>query len=378
MTNLDQIGFILSNDKDWQNLVEKCQSIDSNIKNMQTRLTFTIGQMNKEIGNRHIIPAYQVEEEQNKEESPLPQQGESPRKKPVNLVKQAQVLAPVYSTISERFQICKFLGKGKFSDVYQAQDKQSKIIVALKVIPKATIQKYGMEKQLANEIKIQGYLDHPNILKLFGYFQEWSKVVLILEYATDGELFKLLKKQPKKRFSEQTVSGYIRQIIEGIGYMHSKNIIHRDIKPENILITHSLLKIADMGLSTYNPTNQVRQSFCGTVDYMSPEIAAGRDYDHTVDLWAIGILAFELCTGETPFYEKKKEDTMNKIIYSGFEFPNFISEECKNFVRALVQKDPKKRLSIFQIMQHSWIQKYEKESTIFNRDLLNSMVKLLK
>ena len=80
---------------------------------------------------------------------------------------------------------------------------------------------------------------------------------------------------------------------------------------------------------------------------MSPEIASGRDYDHTVDLWAIGILAFELCTGETPFYEKKKEDTMNKIIYGGFEFPSYISEECKNFVRALVQKDPKKRLSIF-------------------------------
>ncbi|CAD8137485.1 unnamed protein product [Paramecium octaurelia] len=378
MNNQDKIGFILSIDKDWQNIVEKCSSIDNNIKNMQTRLTFTIGQMNKEIGNRHIIPAFQVEEESIKEETRLPSQGESPLKKPTNLVKQAQILAPVYSTISERFQICKFLGKGKFSDVYQAQDKQTKVIVALKVIPKAILQKYGMEKQLSNEIKLQGYMDHPNILKLYGYFQEWSKVVLILEYATDGELFKLLKKQPKKKFTEQTVSGYIRQIIEGIGYMHSKNIIHRDIKPENILITHSLLKIADMGLSTYNPTNQVRQSFCGTVDYMSPEIAAGRDYDHTVDIWAIGILAYELCTGETPFYEKKKEDTMNKIIYSNFEFPNYLSEEFKTFVKILVQKDPKKRPSIYQIMQHQWIQKYEKESTIFNRDLLNSMVKLLK
>lgn len=101
-----------------------------------------------------------------------------------------------------------------------------------------------------------------------------------------------------------------------------------------------------MGLSTYNPANQVRQSFCGTVDYMSPEIASGRNYDHTVDIWAIGILAYELCTGDTPFYEKKKEDTMNRIIYSNFDFPPYCSEEIKSFVRSVVQKEPKKRLTI--------------------------------
>ncbi|CAD8061528.1 unnamed protein product [Paramecium sonneborni] len=156
MTNQDQIGFILSKDKEWQKLVEKCMSLDKNIKNMQTRLTFNIGQMNKEIGNRHIIPVFQVEEEQTKDDSPLPQQDESPIKKPINLIKQAQVLAPVYSTMSERFQICKFLGKGKFSEVYQVQDIQSKIIVALKVIPKAQYKNMEWKNswQMKQNIKI--------------------------------------------------------------------------------------------------------------------------------------------------------------------------------------------------------------------------------
>lgn len=79
---------------------------------------------------------------------------------------------------------------------------------------------------------------------------------------------------------------------------------------------------------------------------MSPEIASGKDYDHTVDIWAIGVLAYELCTGETPFYEKRKEDTMNKIIFSSFEFPSYLSDEFKSFVKAIIQKDPRKRLGI--------------------------------
>jgi serine/threonine protein kinase len=101
-----------------------------------------------------------------------------------------------------------------------------------------------------------------------------------------------------------------------------------------------------MGLSTYNPSNQVRQSFCGTVDYMSPEIASGKDYDHTVDLWSIGILAYELTTGDTPFYQQNKEDTMAKIVHGQLEFPGYLSEDLKIFVKAVVQKDPSKRLNI--------------------------------
>ncbi|CAK85234.1 unnamed protein product (macronuclear) [Paramecium tetraurelia] len=250
-------------------------------------------------------------------------------------LKQAELLSPKYQNISDRFQIGKFLGKGKFSDVFQAQEKTSKVLIALKVIQKTAISKYKIEDQLAHEIKIQSYLSHPNILKHYGVFQEQTKIVLILEYAPDGELYKLLKNS---------------QIVDLLKIKLEITLLKLDIKPEKILISLQFLKIADFGLATYSPESKPRQSFCGTIDYMCPEIASGQDYDHSVDLWSIGILAYELTIGTTPFYQSSKEDTMRKIIEGRVDFPKYVSNELQDFTKSCLRKILNKELD-----QSKWL-----------------------
>merc|ERR1711962_1989001 len=128
------------------------------------------------------------------------------------------------------FDIGRPLGKGKFGNVYLAREKKSKYIVALKVLFKSQLQKAQVEHQLRREIEIQSYLRHPNILRLFGYFYDESRVYLILEYAPQGELYRNLQKQEHGRFTEGEAALYIRQMADALSYCHSKEVIHRDIK----------------------------------------------------------------------------------------------------------------------------------------------------
>jgi serine/threonine protein kinase len=123
------------------------------------------------------------------------------------------------------------------------------------------------------EIEIQSHLKgHCNILQLYGFFHDKERVYLILEYAPGGEIYKILKKQPKSRFSEEAATSIIRQLCHGMSFMHEKGIIHRDIKPENLLLsTQDTVKVADFGWSVYAPSDR-RKTLCGTLDYLPPEM----------------------------------------------------------------------------------------------------------
>merc|ERR1719187_3020886 len=160
------------------------------------------------------------------------------------------------------FEIGRPLGKGKFGNVYLAREKKSKYIVALKVLFKSQLQKASVEHQLRREIEIQSHLRHNNVLRLFGYFYDETRVYLILEFAARGELYKSMQKQPKGRFDEARSSKYIRQMADALRYCHSKKVIHRDIKPENLLLDmKGDLKIADFGWSVHAPTSR-RATMC--------------------------------------------------------------------------------------------------------------------
>ncbi|KAG0624928.1 hypothetical protein M758_2G014900 [Ceratodon purpureus] len=132
------------------------------------------------------------------------------------------------------FDIGKPLGRGKFGNVYLAREKQSKYVVALKVLFKNQLQQSQVEHQLRREIEIQSHLRHPNILRLYGYFYDQARVYLILEYAAKGELYKEL--QRCKVFNEKRAATYIASLARALIYCHEKHVIHRDIKPENLLI----------------------------------------------------------------------------------------------------------------------------------------------
>ncbi|EGR33859.1 protein kinase domain protein [Ichthyophthirius multifiliis] len=252
----------------------------------------------------------------------------------------------------DNFQIGKCIGRGRFGNVYMARHKQSNMLVAIKQINKKNLSESCMERQLEQEIKIQMFSNHPNILKMYGFFHDETKVYLILEFACHFDIYKELKKETLKRFTEEKTANYIRQISEGLIYLHSHEIIHRDIKPENILNIHGVLKISDFGWSVYT-LQEKRMTFCGTLDYVSPEIVQGTDYDQKVDIWSIGILCYELLVGKPPFENKN-------IAQDFLEFPPFVSELARQFIQLLLVKEPILRISIEKVLNHPWIVKNTK------------------
>jgi serine/threonine protein kinase len=197
----------------------------------------------------------------------------------------------------ENFEIGKPIGRGKFGHVYLARESRSKFIVALKVLYKKQLMKLNAEHTLRREIEIQSHLRHPNICRLYGWFWDEKKIYLILEFATGGEVYQELTAQV---FSEPKAANYIYQVIQALKYLHSKKVIHRDIKPENLLNCMGTIKLSDFGWSTHSVENN-RKTFCGTLDYLPPEMVNKVSYDNSVDVWSVGILAFEFITGSPPF-----------------------------------------------------------------------------
>lgn len=259
------------------------------------------------------------------------------------------------------FEIGKPLGKGKFGNVYLAREKKSLYVVALKVIFKHQVQKAGCEHQLRREIEIQSHLRHPNILRLFGYFYDDSRVYMILEYAPKGELYNLLKQVGK--FDDQQAATYIYQLADALNYCHSKKVIHRDIKPENLLLGfYGELKIADFGWSVHAPSSR-RTTICGTLDYLPPEMIDDKPHDEKVDLWSLGVLSYELLVGKPPFETASYDGTYQKITRVEYTCPTSMSPDAVDLISKLLKKNPNDRLSLEGVMQHKWIKKYANKKT---------------
>ncbi|XP_014281934.1 aurora kinase C [Halyomorpha halys] len=255
----------------------------------------------------------------------------------------------------DNFEIGKALGKGKFGCVYVAREKKSRYVVALKVIFKSQVTQAKLEHQLRREIEIQAHLRHPNVLRLYGYFHDNSRVYIILEYAKMGELYKQLQEQPEKRFSEKRSAEIIKQLADALIYCHSKGVIHRDIKPENLLLSYNgQLKIADFGWAVHSP-NSRRATICGTLDYLPPEMVKNTNHDYTVDLWSTGVLCFELITGKPPFEAKTYEETYYNITHAIYQFPSFMSPLACDLIKKLLVLEPSRRLPLEDVMKHPWI-----------------------
>ncbi|EFJ47736.1 serine/threonine protein kinase [Volvox carteri f. nagariensis] len=253
------------------------------------------------------------------------------------------------------FEIGKPLGKGKFGNVYLAREKQSKFIVALKVLFKIQLQHSNVEHQLRREIEIQAHLRHPNILRLYGFFYDEEKVYLILEYAARGELYKELV--ACTHFDERRSASYILSLARALHYCHIHHVIHRDIKPENLLLgLGGELKISDFGWSVHAPSNR-RRTLCGTLDYLPPEMVEGKVHTTAVDNWSLGVLTYEFLFGGPPFEAPGHQDTYKRIVGVDLRFPDTpdVSDEAKAFIRKLLIKDASQRLPLTEVENDPWI-----------------------
>ncbi|CAD7942276.1 unnamed protein product [Amoebophrya sp. A25] len=254
------------------------------------------------------------------------------------------------------FEIGKHLGRGKFGSIYVARERFSQYVCALKVLQKKQLIKHCVEKQLQREIEIQSHLRHPNILRMYNWFHDSKRIYLILELAPGGELFDLLQK--RGRFSEARAAWYLSQMVHAIKYIHEKNVIHRDIKPENILLgLRDTLKMSDFGWSVHlGAPHQKRTTFCGTLDYLPPEMVNETSYTKDIDTWALGILLYEFINGRAPFESRDAQETYRKIKYRPPEFMPDISKDAKDLINSMLEKDPKKRLSLENVRAHKFLQ----------------------
>ena len=257
------------------------------------------------------------------------------------------------------FIIGKKLGRGQFGKVYLAKTRNSGLIVALKVLNKKQICESKYELQFRREIEIQSHLHHKNILEFYGFFWDKKSIYLIIEYAPGGELYKELLNEKDGKFTEEKASKYIIQVADALEYIHNKHIIHRDIKPENILNSNGILKLADFGWSVHTLSN-ARKTFCGTIDYLPPEVIEKKPHNECADLWCLGVLIYEFCAGVPPFDCKMQCDKIKKIRNLDFKFPSHFSSDVKDLIQKLLIKNPDKRISLEEFKKHRWITKYNK------------------
>lgn len=253
------------------------------------------------------------------------------------------------------FELGAPLGAGQFGQVWLVREKVKKYILALKIIPKTIIKETDSYRQLRRELEIHTKLRSPYILRCYGYFHDKQNIYLILEYASNGELFNLLANQGK--FDEKTVANYIYQVLHAIRTMHEQNIIHRDLKPENILIgCDNKLRIADFGWSVCNKDRK-RKTFCGTQEYLCPEMIDRNVHNEKVDMWCVGILTYELLVGNTPFEmpNRTTRDAYRKIKSLEYDIPMFLTEQAKSFIKRLLVAECSKRPSVDEMLNDSWI-----------------------
>merc|ERR1712137_806172 len=264
----------------------------------------------------------------------------------------AQISELPWFTLND-IDVGKRLGSGKFGRVYVARDRRSGFIFALKVLDKLQLIKHRVEHQLRREIEIQSHCRHVNILRLYSFFHDEKRVYLMLEMAPGGELYALL--QSRQQFSEARSAWYFKQMVEAIQHCHSRHIIHRDIKPENILIgLKETLKIADFGWAVHATSR--RQTFCGTLDYLPPEMLSKRKYRSQIDIWGLGVLLYEFLVGKAPFEaDNDPQATYRKIQTVNPVFPPSLSRDVKDLISKLLHKNPKERPTLEGILQHPWL-----------------------
>eukprot|EP01096_Ripella_sp_DP13-Kostka_P013865 TRINITY_DN610_c0_g1_i1.p1 TRINITY_DN610_c0_g1~~TRINITY_DN610_c0_g1_i1.p1 ORF type:complete len:494 (+),score=244.84 TRINITY_DN610_c0_g1_i1:44-1483(+) len=248
------------------------------------------------------------------------------------------------------------IGKGSFGKVMQVKKKDTGKIYAMKILNKQTIIERNELEHTRSEKSILQKLCHPFLVNLNYSFQTPDKLFFIMDYVNGGELFYHLQRD--KRFSEERARFYCAEIVLGLEYLHNSGVLYRDLKPENLLLTDDgHICMTDFGISKEGLVSDDDRTatFCGTPEYLAPEVLEGNGYGKAVDWWSFGTLMFEMLTGLPPFYSEDVQQMYQKIMTARLQIPKTVSDEAKDLLEKLLIRDPEQRLTEPpMIKKHPW------------------------
>ena len=252
------------------------------------------------------------------------------------------------------------LGKGAFGEVWKVTHENSQKVYCIKILIKRDIFEQKLINQINKEISIMYNVNHPYSVKLVNHFEDNEKLYLIMELASNGNLYNFIQKNKKDKIKNMDlIKKLIIQTIEIIKYLHSLNIIYRDIKPENILLDKDYnVKLCDYGWATYFTPGKFLTVYCGTPEYVSPEMLKKYPYNEKIDIWGIGVLIFELVFGYAPFSSNFNEDRYNNIKSGKIKWPDDLNEEyqkIKDLIEKILKVNPNDRISLNDIENHPWL-----------------------
>jgi serine/threonine protein kinase len=267
---------------------------------------------------------------------------------------------PKKKTSLDDFELLCVLGRGTFGKVMKVRHNETGNIYAMKAIKKARVIEGNMVESTKNEQTILKNIKHPYIVGLHYAFQTYDTLYLVLDFLVGGELFFHL--QGDERFAIDKARFYAAEIFLALEHLHKNDIIYRDLKPENIVLNaqgHAIL--TDFGLSKIQiPDNVQTYTFCGTPEYLAPEILKGQGHGKPVDFWSFGILLYTLLVGHAPFYSDNVQVMYQLIMHSGVvKYPPYIPEDARSFINGLLDRDQETRFGPEQIRKHPFFAVYD-------------------
>lgn len=265
------------------------------------------------------------------------------------------------------YKIIKKLGAGAFSEVFLVQNRITGTYECAKVLELSALSTFA-DEDIMNEIRTLAEMDHPNIMKIKGYYQTAHHLYIISEYLSGGELFDRIIEV--HNFSEAQAAKLIEQILSAVVYLHKHNIIHRDLKPENIVFESkdkdSLIKIIDFGTSRKVKKDEKLKSRLGTAYYIAPEVL-GMCYDSKCDVWSCGVILYVLLFGIPPFNGKTDEEIFDKIKKGTFKFPDSgpkVSDDAKRLILKMLTKNPELRPTGDVLLKDPWFEKMRDKTNV--------------
>ncbi|XP_043081218.1 NUAK family SNF1-like kinase 1 [Puntigrus tetrazona] len=257
-------------------------------------------------------------------------------------------------SLKRRFEVLETLGRGTYGKVKRAVERQCGKTVAIKSIRKERLRDDLDKAHIQREIEISASLVHPHIIRLYEVFESRDRIVMVMEYASGGELYEYI--QDRQRLSEEEARHFFRQITSAVQYCHQNGVVHRDLKLENILLDTDLnVKLADFGLSNRYTRGRCLDTFCGSPLYASPEIINGLPYrGPEVDCWSLGVLLYALVYGSMPFDGTTYSVLKEQIRHGRYKTPDVLSE-ARSLIRWMLTVKTEDRATVEDIANHWWL-----------------------